>query len=358
MRSYTIWLATSTALSTLACTFLGSDSDGDFDPGSLSCSIPSSQIFNGGPGRDGIPSLQRPAVTPADEAGFSNATRVLGVVVNGEARAYPYSIMWWHEVANDRLGDEEIVVTYCPLTGSGIGFSASVDGTLRSFGVSGLLYENNLIMFDRQTESLWNQLLLGAQCGPSQGAELSRLSVFETNLGRWRELYPQSTVVSTSTGFNLSYGVYPYGDYDQEDNEFVPWPGSEFSAVRPPKELVLGVHANGASVAFPFGVLRDMGAVVAINDAVGGLPILVTYERAFKTARAFDRRVDGQNLTFSVTDTATYLYADAETGSTWNARGEALSGPLQGQQLAAVADAYTLFWFAWSVYYPDTRLVQ
>ncbi len=358
MRSQIIWLTLLATLPTSACSFVSSDSNGDFDAGSLSCSIPTSQIFDGGPPRDGIPSLQRPTVTTADEAAFSSSTRVLGVLVNGEARAYPYSVMWWHEVANDRLGDEEIVVTYCPLTGSGIGFNASVGGTLLSFGVSGLLYENNLIMFDRQTESLWNQLLLGAQCGPSQGAELSRLTVFETNLGRWRELYPQSTVVSTNTGFNLSYGVYPYGDYDQEDNEFVPWPGSEFSSVRPPKELVLGVHANGASVAFPFGVLGDMGEVVAVNEAVGGLSILVTYERAFKTARAFDRRVDGQNLTFSVTDTATYLYADAETGSTWNARGEAVAGPLDGEQLAPVADAYTLFWFAWSVYYPDTRLVQ
>ncbi len=322
----------------------------------LQCTIPTSKLFDGGVGRDGIPALDQPAVEQIASADFNDLTRVLGVVINGEARAYPMPILWWHEIVNDVVGGEPIVVSYCPLTGSGLAFDRVVNGSTRSFGVSGLLFENNLIMFDRQTESLWNQLLLGSQCGPDRGADLQRIPVLETTIGHWRFLYPSSSIVRRDTGHDKPYGAYPYGNYDLRDNGTTLFPSSPWNRERAPKELVLGIHEGAESAAYPLEVLEEMGDVVAMNDSVGGRPVLVTYHDASSTAVGYDRRVNGQLLTFAVSDSAAFRLTDAETGSLWNPRGEAIGGPLQGSRLTQLEDAYTLFWFAWSVFHPDTRI--
>ncbi len=358
MRSLTRWLASCGALLAIACSDAESPLQEPEGGSLLACSIPRSRIFNGGPGRDGIPSLTRPEVVPAEQSQFLLDTRVLGVEINGEARAYPLPIMWWHEVVNDTLGGEPVLVTYCPLTGSGLAFDPVVGGRFLNFGVSGLLFENNLIMFDRQTESLWNQLLLGAQCGPERDSELSRIPVVETMLGGWVERHPQTTVVTTNTGFSRSYGVYPYGNYRELNNSETLFPSSPWGEELPPKEKVLGIHEDRSSVAYPFGVLKSLGAAVALNDSVGDLAVLVTYQGGYQTARAFDRTVHDQTLTFSVVDSTAFTLVDAETGTEWNALGVAVAGPLEGSRLTAVADAYLLFWFSWSIYYPRTRVFQ
>ncbi len=323
----------------------------------LQCTIPTTSLFDGGVGRDGIPALTQPDVEQIGNADFNDLTRVLGVVINDVARAYPMPILWWHEIVNDVVGGVPILVSYCPLTGSGLVFDPVVKGQTRNFGVSGLLFENNLMMFDRETESFWNQLLLGSQCGPDRGTDLNRIPVIETTIGRWRFLYPSSTIVKRDTGFDRPYGAYPYGNYDVEDNGTTLFPSSPWNRERPPKELVLGIHDGGTeSVAYPFGVLKEMGDVVAVNDSVGIRPVLVTYHDESATAAGFDRRVDGQLLTFAVSDSAAALLTDAETGSTWSPRGEAFAGPLAGKRLTKLEDAYTLFWFSWSVFYPETRI--
>jgi hypothetical protein len=325
----------------------------------FSCNIADSRIFDGGPGRDGIPALTTPELAPGPDASFmDDGDRVLGVEINGEARAYPLFILWFHEIVNDTLGGKPIVVSYCPLTGSGIVFDAEIDGEIKNFGVSGLLFENNLIMFDRQTESLWNQMLLGANCGPERGTELTRMPVVETTWDHWSSTHESTTVLTTNTGFGISYGIYPYGNYDDPDNETTLFPSSEWSSARAPKELVLGVHEGADAKAYPLDDLRLLGPAVAVNDTVGGRAILVFYERNPQTARAFDRLVDGETLTFTVSDRVTPTITDEETGSSWDTNGEAWAGPLTGKRLAALADAYTVFWFAWSVYYPQTRLFK
>jgi hypothetical protein len=152
------------------------------------------------------------------------------------------------------------------------------------------------------------------------------------------------------------YGVYPYGNYAEPDNfliDFLPR-GTTISTDRPPKELVLGVQHSGSSKAYPFGVLDETG--IANNDTVGDLPVLVTYLASEQTAMAFDRRVNGQELTFAVADPVALTLQDEETGSVWNITGEAISGPLAGERLRQLVDAYVVFWFAWSVYYPNTDL--
>lgn len=334
------------------------DPTGTFDL--ESCSFPSGMLFGGGVVRDGIPALVDPATETAGNAVFiENSARVLGVVVDGQARAYPLAIMWFHEVANDILGDSAALVTYCPLTGSGIAFDPVFDGRLRDFGVSGLLFENNLVMFDRQNESIWNQMLLGSQCGPDRGRELTRLPMVETTWGMWKRMHPTTDVIKPDTAeFDFPYGQYPYGNYASPNNSTTLFPGSAYSSARPPKELVLGVHEGASARAYPFGALAEQGEVVVLNDSVGDRPILVMYVNAERTALAFDRRVNGQELTFSVEDPFAFTLVDAETGTIWGPAGEAISGPLadQGARLSPLVDAYVVFWFAWSTYYPNTEL--
>lgn len=343
-------------VATIAWLAVGCGNDlGEFD--GLNCTIPSSRFYTGAPGRDAIPALTNPALTPPSEARFLvDASRVLGLEINGTARAYPLPILWWHELVNDTLGGENVLVSYCPLTGSGLAFDPRVGGRLRNFGVSGLLFENNLVMFDRETESLWNQLLLGSQCGPEAGGDLARLPVVETSWKQWREAHSETTVLSVDTGHNLSYGIYPYADYAWIFNPETLFPGSDFRDDRPPKELVLGVREGTTTIAYPFGVLSTKGLGVAVNDVIDGRPVVVTYAQREETARVFDSRIGAQTLTFAVADSVALTLTDLETGSTWDWRGVAIAGTLEGERLTPLQDAWTLFWFAWSVYYPETEV--
>jgi hypothetical protein len=285
MRSQTT-LVLLVTLAGSACNDFGADPSGSFD---LQCSIPTSALFNGGPGRDGIPALTNPEALLPPNAGIPDDARVLGLLVNGQARAYPLLLLWNHEIINDTLGGEPVLVSYCPLTGSGIAFDPVIDGETRNFGVSGLLYENNLIMFDRQTESLWNQLLLGAQCGPELGKNLQLIPIMETTLAHWRQLYPQTTVVTLNTDFPFSYGFYPYGNYREVDNPLTLFPSSDYGPERPPKELVLGVTTGGVHAAYPFGALDDLGDLVTLNEEVGLSDVLVLYHGWSRSAGAGNR---------------------------------------------------------------------
>ncbi len=355
LRSLAFPVLLAGTLTTLGC----SDPQGVSGGFDLStCDLFSNKLFDGGPGRDGIPALTHPEVGPPDaEPLLEPDDRVLGVVRNGAARAYPFIVMWWHEIVNDTLGGEPVLVTYCPLTGSGLAFDPRVNGEVTEFGVSGAIFENNLMMFDRRTESLWPQLMTSARCGPLLGTELAVGPIVETTWERWQELYPQTTVVTTNTRFvNLPYGEYPYGSYDLTTNQSFLFPGSPFNITRLPKEVILGIVDGEAKVAYPFLALHDRGEVVAINDTIGGRPIVVFWHAASETAIALDRRVGGETLEFQVSGQDPTLYEDSGTGSLWNQAGTAIAGDLAGAQLAPVEGAYAVFWFAWSVFHRFHRL--
>ncbi len=329
------------------------------DPRDLVCSIPTDEILSGGVSRDAIPAITRPEVAGANASFMKPDDRVLGVVVNGEARAYPLGILWWHEVVNDTLGGANVLVSYCPLTGSGLAFDPVVGGQLRNFAVSGLLWRTNLIMVDRENESLWNQMLLGSQCGIDRGAVLDRLPIVESDWATWIQDYPGTTVMTVNTGVeSRPHFQYPYGSYAEPSNDIVDFvlPNMTWSRELQTKELVLGVFNGSTATAYPLQALAAQGTAVVVNDVVSSTPIVVTYRSEGNVAIAFERVINGQTLTFDVTGEAPFKMVDTETGTEWNGRGEGLAGALSGQQLAPVDDAFVAFWFAWSLYYPDIEI--
>jgi hypothetical protein len=328
--------------------------------------FPYQAIVSGGPPKDGIPALTNPRfVDPQDVRYLSDDDLVLGVVINGEARAYPHNIGWWHEIVNDRIGGRPISVTFCPLTGTGLVFDAEdKSGAQFELGVSGLLFNTNLIMYDRRDGStLYPQIAFQAISGPRKGESLSLLPVMETTWATWKKLYPDTQVIAQGT-YNINqYTSYPYGDYRTNHRFFLfdltlplnanPNP---FSTIFGAKDLVLGVRLDGHPKAYPFSA---MGEQQVINDQVGGVEIVVLWDQDSFLAIPYSRRVHGQSLTFDLEASTGFPFSlkDRETGTRWNVRGEALEGPLQGMRLTQVP-THNSMWFAWVTFWQKTEVWQ
>lgn len=243
--------------------------------------IPVKEIRRGGPPRDGIPALTDPAFVEAGDAERLDATdRVLGVAVNGEARAYPIGILNYHEIVNDVIGGRPVAVTYCPLCNSGVVFDASVEGERRLFGVSGLLYNSDVLLYDRDTESLWSQLMGRAVTGPLAGETLETLPVRHTTWRDWRERHPETLVLSDDTGFHRAYYRDPYRDYHR--SRAIMFPVASRSGEYHPKALVLGLELGGEARAWPFEELPKGSG--SFGDEIAGREVTVHYDRRNKTA--------------------------------------------------------------------------
>ncbi len=324
------------------------------------CDLEARFLRDGGVGRDGIPALTDPAfvgATPeAGNAYLRDGDRVVGIVLGGEALAIPHNVLWWHEIVNLNRGGAQVAVTYCPLTGSSLVFDRrSVDGA--EFGVSGLLWQNNLIMYDRSTgESLWPQMLAQARCGPARGQTLERVPAVETTWAGWRSLHPDTKVVSSESSLGRDWTRYPYGNYESLTNDAflfrdaMPPPDTR----RPAKERVLGVPGpGGGGLAFPFLALEAAGEVVAVHGELEGRRVVVFWDGRLGGATAFRPFAGGRELTFAVSEGT---YVDAETGSGWTFEGLATGGPLAGERLEPVAEAHVAFWGAWAAFHPETEL--
>ncbi len=321
------------------------------------CSIPQDQILSG-QRKDGIPALTNPELAFAGQAGteyLREDDRVIGLIFEGEAIAVPLNIMWWHEVVNFDGTSDAIAVTHCPLTGSSLVFDRGPVGDAE-FGVSGLLFQTNLIMYDRSgpNESLWPQMLRGARCGPSDGTPLPMLPAFETTWQGWQQLYPDTKVITSNTDFDRPYQSYPYGSYDSENSRELLFPiGAPIDNRRPPKERILGIPDGTGGVAYPYGELADMGEVAVVSGSTSVGDFVVLWESFRQGAMAFEPRLNGEPVTLEVVDGK---IVDAETGSEWRMDGVATSGPLAGQALEPIEEAFVAFWFAWADFYPDTEL--
>ncbi|PIR46596.1 MAG: hypothetical protein COV07_03510 [Candidatus Vogelbacteria bacterium CG10_big_fil_rev_8_21_14_0_10_45_14] len=274
-------------------------------------SIPLGEILSGGPGKDGIPSIDDPKFISASEATFLNDSEPgLGLTVNEESRFYPYRILVWHEIVNDTIAGKLVLVTYCPLCATGIVFERKVDGEVQEFGVSGRLWQSNLLMYNRagneKNESLWSQVLGEAVLGVHTGKKLPIVRSDVVRFGVWREAHPKTKVLSQDTGTARDYGRDPYGDYYTSESVSF---GATFNDTRlHPKAMVHGIEIDGQYKAY-----HDDELSGSITDKFAGKTIVVTK----------------------------------------NASGE-LHFTVDGQPLASIPG----FWFSWLAVHPGTELFK
>ena len=330
-------------------------------------SVPFSEILAGGPPRDGIPAIDRPrfVALPEAEAWLEDPEPVLVVQVGEDVRAYPIQILIWHEIVNDTVGGKPLVITYCPLCNTGIAFERTVDGRVLDFGTTGRLRYSNLIMYDWQTESWWQQATGEAIVGTYTG---TRLTFYPARMMAWaqfREAYPQGRVLSRETGYVRDYGRNPYIGYDRAAEPFL-YRGPRIKEALPLMARVYTIATEAEAVAYPYEVVRARGVV---HDRVAGRPVVLFWVpgvaspldaaridrgREVGTVLAYGRTVDDRVLTFRVQDGAV---VDQETSTRWDVlTGRAIAGPLQGQALAPVAEGVHHFWFSWYAFRPDTRI--
>ena len=276
-------------------------------------SIPAGEILQGGPPRDGIPSIDNPKFVGGDKAQLADDDLILGLAVNNDARAYPIRILNWHEVVNDDFGGLPTAITYCPLCGSGVAFVAQQGGKRMQFGVSGLLYNSDVLLYDRQTESLWSQLLRRAVSGEFVGATLASLPIQHTTWGDWRRQYPDSRALSADTGFSRDYRRDPYAGYDKERRQFF--------RLRP-KRLRLAFQRMGA------GNRRQRRGQ--------GLSVFRIKKHGEKT---FSDRVGGRDIVLH-----------------WNAKARAAR--MEAGDNKPPPEATRAFWFAWFAFHPQTKIFR
>ncbi len=329
--------------------------------------IPPDLILSGGPPPDGIPPIDEPTFEPADRVGWlEDDEPVLSLTVGGETRAYPLQVMTWHEIVNDTVGGVPVAVTYCPLCNSGVAFEREVDGRTLSFGTSGMLYADNLVMYDRQTESLWPQLTGQASIGVLTGAELTAIPMGIVAWDDFREANPGSLVLSRETGFDRPYGRNPYVGYDDPDGGLLFGVPGRPDERLPLKERVVGIGDDTESVAVVRKALEDASPVevtVGDRDLVlfhkpGQVSALdagtVSGGADVGTVGVYDPVVEGRRLSFEAVGEG---FRDRETGSRWNILGHATEGALKGTQLEPYRHLDT-FWFAWVTFHPDTELLD
>ena len=292
-------------------------------------------MMSGGPPKDGIPAIDNPRFWQAEQAdGFlDGGDIVFGLVENGIARAYPQRILVWHEIVNDVVGDLGLAVTYCPLTGTAIAFERAQT----EFGVSGRLVNSNLIMFDRDTDTWFPQVLAIGIQGPHRSEALVERPVVWTTWERWRALHPETDVLSTDTGFARNYNRDPYGAYNPRSGYYAPDSGTMFPLMHtdarfPPKSEVIGARTAEAAVAFPLGRLREAGRV---EIEANGTVFTALYDEALDTGYVFRGRSD----------------ATAEIGGA----GPQVVSWAAGDALEPV-NSFQAMWFAWAAFYPKTAV--
>jgi len=326
----------------------------------FSCNIPRDQILDGGAGRNGIFRLDNPPMVSPDDPGaafLDPHNRVIGIRLGDEVLAVPLNILRFHESVNLDVAGRSIAATYCPLTGSSLVFDrAPIGGAI--LGVSGLILRNNLILFDEREETnqevLWSQMLRRSICGrdePAQGTQLPLVPYVEMTWESWKELNPETVVVSSNTGFNRDYTQNPNGSYENIDNTDLFFPRARQDDRRPLKERLLGIPlARDGGIAFTF---LELGRAerFAIEQPTPYGRLIVFWNRTAQGAAAYFNDLDGEELTFEVTSEG---FRDQETGSTWNILGDAIAGPLEGRRLEPFTEAYTAFWFAWADFQPET----
>ncbi|MEA3334783.1 MAG: DUF3179 domain-containing protein [Chloroflexota bacterium] len=337
-------------------------------------SISYDELLSGGPPRDGIPSIDNPTFVGPDEAAgwLASNEPVIALEVGDRARAYPLQILTWHEIANDELGGVPVAITFCPLCNSAITFDRRLEGEVLEFGTSGLLRNSDLVMYDRTTESLWQQFTGEGIVGELTGKQLTFLPSSLVSFADFREAYPDGEVLSRDTGFRRAYGNNPYVGYDDVNSSPFLYRGVIDGRLTPMERVVtlsLGSSLDSEEaidVAYPLSILAETGV---INDRQSGQDLAVFHADGTASALGaqvianaddvgatgvFDRNLDGQLLSFSKEGDR---FVDDQTGSSWSITGHAIDGPLKGAQLRPLVHG-DHFWFSWAAFRPDTVIYQ
>lgn len=249
--------------------------------------IPVRDIESGGPPRDGIPAINAPSFVAAEDAQFLEPdSRILGVDINGIAKAYPIAILNWHEIVNDRIGTQHIAVTYCPLCGTGMIFASNISGDAALvFGVSGLLYNSDVLLYDRNTESLWSQIMRKAVSGPLINTPLPQIPATHTSWQRWQLQHPNTLVLDTQTGYRRDYRRSPYAGYERSRKLYFDVANKAPKDYHP-KAMVMGVEVDGVFKAYPFKELKSFGQP-RFNDEINGAQVSIVWDEDSDSAEVF-----------------------------------------------------------------------
>ncbi len=311
--------------------------------------IPVDRIFDI-TGRDAIPALSNPELIEAEEASYMfDPELVIGYYDGNTALAIPHHIVDWHEIVNHDL----LVFTYCPLTGTAIAWPQALDGFESEFGVSGLLYNNNLIAFDRNTGSNWSQVSLKAVNGPMIGMELPTFQLVETRWSTWKEFFPETKVVSRNTGIDRPYGTYPYNDFrTNHDNLIVPLTTDDRRLPR--KERVHGVIVDGQAKVYRFDSFRDGNELN--HDIFNGQEIIVVGNiRANFIVTFLSELGDGSKPNFNPLDEGNVIIGD-DQGNKWNIFGHHIEGPTDENLIPT--QSFMGYWFAFGAFYPTPEIYE
>jgi hypothetical protein len=336
-------------------------------------SVDLDEIISGGPPPDGIPSIDDPVYESIADASewLEPTSPVMVIDIDGDVRAYPLAILTFHEIVNDVVNDVPVLVTYCPLCNSALVFERTIDGPdgeeLLDFGTSGRLYRSNLVMYDRQHRNLWTQFEGEGIVGERfLGAQLTRVPGWLFGFEELTELHPDAQVLSRDTGFSRNYGANPYQAYDREGNDPFLFRG-ETDERLPAMTRLVGLGDEDAAVAVTTELLADERVV---DVTVGGRDLVVLWTPGQASAldagqvddgrdvgqtAAFVNELDGEPLELRPGDEEG-RFVDVRSGSSFDLRGRALDGPLEGRELEAVTHDDT-FWFVWFAFRPETDLV-
>lgn len=334
-------------------------------------SVPLSEIISGGPGKDGIPAIDDPDFIPVTEPidWLDDAEPVIALILKDKndqevARAYPIQILIWHEIVNDELAGVPVSITFCPLCNASMVFDRRLDGKVLDFGTTGRLRKSDMVMYDRQTESWWQQFLGKAIVGDLTGKTLKLIPSRIMSWADFKTGWPGGEVLSKDTGFYRNYGVNPYQGYD--DINQTPFLLDESPDPRlKPMDRVAVLKANKGYKAYPYSRLEESGVV---HDTVNSQPIvfftkkntkspldkrLISQSRLILSAQAFRPMIGNNALDFYVSLDGKIL--DRQSHSIWTLTGHAIEGIFKGKQLQAVPTE-THFAFAWFVFRPDTEI--
>ena len=331
-------------------------------------SVSYDDILSGGPPKDGIPPIDQPQFITVEEADewIEPVEPVIQVSINKEVKAYPLQILTWHEIVNDTVGGIPVVVTFCPLCNTAIAFERTLQGQVLDFGTTGRLRFSNLIMYDRQTETWWQQATGEGIVGELTGRQLEFVPAALISWDEFKNTNPEGMVLSRNTGHNRAYGQNPYVGYDDINNPPFLYIGPETPGELPATARILALDLNDDVVAYPYQLLADLNVV---NDNVGDEEIAVFWAPGTASALdtqnisdgqdvgsavAFSRRLNDRVLTFRF-DGENII--DNETESIWNILGRAVAGPLSSEQLTEIVSV-NHFWFSWAAFKPETRIYQ